>query len=659
MLLRLENISKSFGDRVLFSGVDLTVSAGDRIGLVGANGTGKTTLLGVAAGDASQDGGRRSLARGVRVGILRQEIDPSRPRSVREEAATALRHLDDLERELRELENRMAQFGRDGGEIPHALAERYDRIQGSFGAQGGFERGSRVERVLAGLGFDPEDRERPLSSFSGGWLMRVELAKLLLSEPDVLLLDEPTNHLDLPAIQWFEETLTDFKGGAIVVSHDRTFLRRHVRSVAELEAGRFALYQGGYDRYVVEREARQEELLARKRTQDQKIAAAERFIERFRAKATKARQVQSRVKALDKIERIELEPASRRKMRLRIPAPKRAGAVVMELEGVCKSYGETRVYEGVDLRIARGERVALVGPNGAGKSTLLRILAGVLPIDAGRRTPGHQVQPAFYAQHQIEALTETRTVLQELESVATTDDHPRLRGHLGAFLFSGDDVEKKVSVLSGGEKARLALAKMLLRPANLLVLDEPTNHLDIDACEVLEGALRQYKGTMVLISHDRTFINALATRVVEVRSGRLRELLGNYDDYLRKIEAAEASTPVRGSVPGHGRPVPEREPAAQPPALSHKERRQLDRERRKTREKAERRIEALEATILEKESALEALGWKLGDPEIHRDADRVRGLESERASLRQSIEALYQEWERLAAEIESLDQAPD
>jgi ATP-binding cassette subfamily F protein 3 len=658
MLLRLEGISKSFRDRVLFAGVDLTVNAGDRIGLVGPNGAGKTTLLGVAAGDESQDSGRRSIARGVRVGMLRQEIDPTQRHTVREEVASVLRRLDDLERELRELEERMASLGREGAEIPRALADRYDRVHGSFSAEGGFERESRIERVLAGLGFDPDDRDRPLSTFSGGWLMRVELAKLLLSEPDVLLLDEPTNHLDLPSIQWFEETLAEFKGGAIVISHDRTFLRRHVQRVAELEGGRWSVYQGGYDRYLVLREARREELLARKRTQDQKIAAAERFIERFRAKATKARQVQSRVKALEKLERVEIQPVSRRRMRLRIPTPERAGAIVMELEGVWKSYGETRVYQGIDLRIARGDRVALVGPNGAGKSTLLRILAGTLPVDAGRRIPGHRVEAAFYAQHQIGALTESRRVVEELESVATTDDHPRLRGHLGAFLFSGDDVEKKIAVLSGGEKARLALAKMLLRPSNLLVLDEPTNHLDLEACEVLEEALQQYRGTLVLITHDRSFINALATRVVEVRSGRLREFIGNYDDYLRKAQGPESVPAARGAVPGHGRREAEPGPGAEPATLPHKERRRLERERRKAREKAERRVQIIEAAILEKESAVEDLGWKLGDPEIYRDGDRVRGLESERNALREAIEELYREWERLAAEIESLDQAP-
>ena len=659
MLLQLDGISKSFGDRVLFAGADLTVNAGDRVGLVGPNGAGKTTLLAIAAGDDSQDSGRRSLARGVRVGMLSQEIDPTQRHTVREEAASALRRLDDLERELHELEERMAMLGRDGDEIPRTLAERYDRIHGSFSAEGGFEKESRIERVLAGLGFDPDDRGRPLCTFSGGWLMRVELAKLLLSEPDVLLLDEPTNHLDLPSIRWFEETLAEFKGGAIVISHDRTFLRRHVGRVAELEGGRFTVYQGGYDRYLALREARREELQARKRTQDQKIAAAERFIERFRAKATKASQVQSRVKALEKLERVEIPPVSRRRMRLRIPAPERAGAIVMELDGVWKSYAETRVYEGIDLRIARGDRVALVGPNGAGKSTLLRILAGVLPIDAGRWIPGHRVKAAFYAQHQIEALTETRSVLEELESVATTDDHARLRSHLGAFLFSGDDVEKKVAVLSGGEKARLALAKMLLRPSNLLVLDEPTNHLDLEACEVLEDALQQCEGTLVLITHDRSFINALATRVVEVRSGRLREFIGNYDDYLRKAEGSDRAPAKRGTVPGHGRREAEPGAGAEPATPSHREQRRLERERRKAREKAERRVQVIEAAILEKESAVEALGWKLGDPEIHRDGERVRELESERDGLREAIEDLYREWERLAAEIESLDQAPD
>ena len=520
MAIRLTGVMRRFGARVVFDGVDLEVAAGDRIGLVGPNGAGKTTLLRVAAGFDAPDGGERSIGRGERVGYLRQEIDPASAATVREEALTAFAAIDALEREMRELDERMAAHG----ELPAQLAERYDQLHTRFDRMGGFSREARAEQVLAGLGFGADARARRLSTFSGGWVMRVELAKLLLAEPDVLLLDEPTNHLDLPSLEWFDETLEAFPGGVVLISHDRAFLRKHTRRIAELREAKCTLYPCGYDAYLERKAQRRLELEAAARNQQKQIEHVEQFIERFRAKATKAKQVQSRIKALDKIERIEVPEEKKRRMRLRIPEPTRSGAIPLALRGVHKRYGETPVYEGVELALKRGEKLALVGPNGAGKSTLLRMLAGVLPFERGERELGHNAQVAFYAQHQLETLTPTRTVLAELESVAAFDDVPRLRGHLGAFLFSGDDVQKKVGVLSGGEKARLALAKMLLRPSNVLVLDEPTNHLDVDACEVLEGALAEYAGTLVFISHDRDFVNALATRVVEVRGGKLRAL---------------------------------------------------------------------------------------------------------------------------------------
>jgi ATP-binding cassette subfamily F protein 3 len=532
MLLRLEGVTRSFGGRDLFRDLALEVRRDDRIGLVGPNGTGKTTLLRIAAGDDVPDSGRVHIPRDVRVGMLKQEIDPGRDTTVFDEVASALSHLDALERELRDLESEMARLGAGGSDVPAEVGTRYDRVRASFEAGGGFERGARVERVLAGLGFDGSAGARPLHSFSGGWLMRVELAKLLLSAPDVLLLDEPTNHLDLPSIQWFENTLATYSGAAIIISHDRTFLRRHATRIADLDSGRFTVYEGGYDRYLEYRAERRNQLLADRAAQDRRVAETERFIERFRYKASKARQVQSRVKSLEKLERVEVGSDRSDAMRLRIPEPVRAGNEVLRLEGIHKSYGANPVYRGVDLLVRRGDRVALVGPNGAGKSTLLRIAAGALPIDAGKRTLGHNVEVAFFAQHQLEVLDPARSVFEELESASTVDDFPRLRGHLGAFLFSGDDAEKPVSVLSGGEKARLALAKMLLRPSNFLVLDEPTNHLDVSACEVLEEALAGYAGTLMVISHDRAFLNALATTIVDVRHGVLTTHLGNYDDYL-------------------------------------------------------------------------------------------------------------------------------
>ncbi|MGH0035270.1 MAG: ABC-F family ATP-binding cassette domain-containing protein [Myxococcota bacterium] len=647
VLLGVEDVGRQIGARPLFGHVSFQVRSGDRIALVGPNGAGKSTLLRILCGDDPPDEGRVIRPRRSCIERLRQEIDPAREVPVRDEAATALAHLAELEVELGELEQAMARAGERGEPVSDEVAERYDQVRSAFEHGGGFAREARVETVLAGLGFDEEARGRPLSRFSGGWLMRVELAKLLLAEPDVLLLDEPTNHLDLPAIQWFEETLADFPGGVVVVSHDRAFLRRHARRVVELDgAGRFNVYEGSYDRYLAQRAQRREELLARQRNQDREIAHMERFVERFRAKASKAKQAQSRLKALEKVERIEVEPDRRARMRLRIPEPARTGEIVMTLSDIHKSYGDTEVYRGVDLEIRRGDRVALVGPNGAGKSTLLRIVAGALPFDSGERTPGHNVQVAFYAQHQLETLDPDNHVLGELEAVARTDDVPRLRGHLGAFLFSGDDVEKKVSVLSGGEKARLALARMLLRPANFLVLDEPTNHLDVEACEVLEDALSGFGGTVAFISHDREFINAIASRVVEVKDGELREFLGNYDDYLRKSSGSGGAADA-GAAPRAGGD------AGAPPA-DPKAARQRDRARRKARERAQRQIARLEESILEEEKQIESAGWELGTPEVYRDAERTRETEARREALRASVAERYREWERLAEELEEL-----
>ena len=657
MLLRLEGVARSFGGRTLFRDVAFTIHRTDRIGLVGPNGAGKTTLMKIAAGLEVADSGRVTMPRDVRVAMLRQEIDPDRSCSVRSEVTSAFAELAAIEREMHELERQMEELAHAGREIPSDLTDRYGDCRTRFELGGGFERESRVERILGGLGFDAERIDRPLDSFSGGWLMRVELAKLLLSSPDVLLLDEPTNHLDLPSIQWFEETVAAYPGAVVIISHDRTFLRRHVNRVAELEGSGLTVFDGGFDRYVQQKALRREELVANKRTQDRKIAQTERFIERFRAKNTKAKQVQSRVKALNKLERVELADERTSKMRLKIPSVTRAGRSVLRLEGIRKSYGDTVVYEGVDLSIERGNRVALVGPNGAGKSTLLRIAAGVLPFDAGERTLGHNVTVAFFAQHQLEALDPRRSALEELETAAMLEDIPRLRGHLGAFLFSGDDVRKKVSVLSGGEKSRLALAKLLLRPSNFLVLDEPTNHLDLTSREVLEDALVGYGGTLLLISHDRAFLNALVNRVVEVDHGHLREFPGNYDDYLRKKSAPARPEPVATKL--EKPKLPSQQAAPKSAALSKQARiaaRERDRDRTRRHKRATRRLAAVEEEIREREERLEEIAWRLGDPEVHRNPDAIREVEAERDEIRNRVDELYREWERLAAEVEAGEQ---
>ncbi|MDP6978360.1 MAG: ATP-binding cassette domain-containing protein [Myxococcota bacterium] len=662
MLIRIQDLAKHIAGRTLFADASLGLGRRDRVGLVGPNGAGKSTLLRIVAGDDVADHGEVHFARGVRVGMLRQEIDPQQTHSVQQEAGRALSHLDALEREMRDLEAQMEAAGAKGETLSTSLAERYDQISTRFAHAGGYEREARVASVLAGLGFDEEARLRPLSSFSGGWLMRVELAKLFLSSPDVLLLDEPTNHLDLPAIQWFEETIADFDGAVMIVSHDRTFLRRHATRVAEVDGtGRFTVYEGNYDRYLVQRREMREHLLARKQNQDREIAQMERFVERFRAKATKARQAQSRIKALARIERIEVASESERRMRMKIPAPPRSGEVVMNLIDIHKRYGDNTVYDGVDLMIRRGERVALAGPNGAGKSTLLRIIAGALEIDGGERVPGHNVEVAFFAQHQLESLHPDATVLQELERDAQTDDVPRLRGHLGAFLFSADDVDKKIGVLSGGEKARVALARMLLRPANLLVLDEPTNHLDIVSREVLEEALAGFAGTLVFVSHDRAFINALATRVVDVNHGKLDDNLGNYDDFLAR-RAAQAARTATEDVPSEAAPAPAKTPAddgkqkgsAAAADKPNKAERAAMRTRKKSHDRVARKLEKIEAEIASEEEKLQAFSWKLSDPEIASDAVRLQELDAERAALQETIDDLYRDWERTSDELAAL-----
>ena len=663
MLIRLNDLARQIGGRTLFEHASLGLNPGDRVGLVGPNGAGKSTLLRMVAGDEPCDHGEVIKSRGVRIGMIRQEINPGLSHSVQQEAATALARLDELESEMRDLEQQMSSLGEHHQEIPSAIAERYDSVSSQFTHGGGYERESRIAAVLAGLGFDDEARGRPLSSFSGGWLMRVELAKLFLSDPDVLLLDEPTNHLDLPAIAWFEETIVAFEGAVVVVSHDRTFLRKHATRIAEVDGtGRFTVYEGNFDRYLELREEIREHLLARKLNQDREIAQMERFVERFRAKASKAKQAQSRVKALSKIDRIELAPDAKRRMRMKIPDPPRAGRTVINLTDIHKSYDGKKVYEGIDFQILRGDKIALAGPNGAGKSTLLRIVAGTLDFDAGERVPGHNVEVAFFAQHQLEALHSELTVLEELERDAPSEDFPRLRGHLGGFLFSGDDVDKKISVLSGGEKARVALAKMLLRPANLLVLDEPTNHLDIASCEVLEQALASFAGTLVFVSHDRAFINALATRVVQVNYGVLTEYIGNYDDFMAKKSALERRQ-GRGAVadsvsaePPRKLPAPATEaaPKAKPAPKLSKAERAAQRERRKAHDKVQRQIQRIEKLIEQEERSLEALGWKLGDPKIASDATQLQELQAERVGIQQLVEEQYRDWERLSDELSAL-----
>ena len=547
-MIQIENIGKSFGGQVLFHDLTWHITRDQRIGLVGPNGAGKTTLCRILTGAMEVDSGQVRRAKSATIGYLPQEIASAGDGTVLGHLLAGFPEVQRLEAEMELLTAEMAE-GEDGGS--EELTHRYGELQHQYESLGGYSLEARAKAILGGLGFLSDDFFKPLATFSGGWRMRVALGRLLLQAPDLLLLDEPTNHLDLESLQWLEDFLGAYEGTVMIISHDRYFLNRVVDHIAELELGRFALYRGDYDEYQAQKLARQEQIEAAQRNQAEQIEKMERFIRKFRYKATKARQVQSRIKMLERIERVEVLRAPKR-IHFRFPQPPRSGTSVCDLRKIRKAYGDNVVYTGVDFRLLRGDRVALVGVNGAGKSTLLKIVAGVLPFERGSRVLGHNVSVHYYAQHQLDALNPGNSVLEEVAAVADIETQPRLRTILGAFLFSGNDVEKPVAVLSGGEKSRLALAKMLLRPANLLCLDEPTNHLDVTAREILEEALEQFEGTMLFISHDRYFINRIATKVVEVRDNRLWEFAGDYDYYLEK-KAGEQ--PEAGSLDADGRPL--------------------------------------------------------------------------------------------------------
>jgi ATP-binding cassette, subfamily F, member 3 len=662
-VIQLGGVSKGFGGHVLFRDVDWDIGDRERIGLVGPNGAGKTTLCRILAGVDEPDTGQVSLPRSVTVGYLPQEAAGSASGSVLAEALSGFDSVWALEREMEDVARALETTPDD------ALTQRYGELQHRFDALGGYRLESQAKAILSGLGFRADELARPLTEFSGGWRMRASLARLLLLAPSLLLLDEPTNHLDLASLAWLENFLSTYDGTVVVVSHDRYFLNRMVTSIADLTPDGLVVYPGDYDDFLVEREARRELLEARARNQAKRIAEVERFIERFRYQATKARQVQSRIKALEKIERIEL-PGSRRGIHFSFPEPPRTGRRVATLIDIHKAYGDNVVYSGVNVAVERGDRVALVGENGAGKSTLLKVLAGVLPFERGERTLGAHVAVHYYAQHQLDALNPTRTVLEELEAVAPEATHTRLRTILGAFLFSGDSVEKKVGVLSGGEKARLALARMLVRPAALLCLDEPTNHLDLASREVLESALAGFPGTIVFISHDRYFINRIATVVVEVARGVLTSYPGSYDDYLeakergiqpaapapivRPVEnrrAAEARAPASGRDGRHpSAPAASTARTATPAAASPAAPAVRVIRKRGTAEIRElkRRVEDLERQIHSLERRIAEIGALLTNPKLYIDGDRVREVSRERKEAEERMSGLLREWEDLA-----------
>jgi len=651
-MITLEDISIQFADRVLFADLSCLIGHHERMGFVGANGAGKTSLLKIMAGMVSPDTGSVSKAKYVSVGYLPQDGICVGGNTLYEEVESAFEEVIALREKLDEAHARLGALSSSSAECVETLAicgELQHRLEDLDAHQ----MESKVGRVLAGLGFAQHDFHRITDEFSGGWQMRIALAKLLLREPSVLLLDEPTNHLDIESQQWLEEYLQRYDGAVILVSHDRAFLDALCSRILVLAHGRPELYVGNYSFYEKEQAGRRQLRLSAYENQQRQIDQAQRFIDRFRAKATKASQVQSRVKQLEKIKRIEIEDAEA-PIRFRFPPPPASGRVVMELQGIEKSYGENRVLEGVDLTIYRGDRIAVIGVNGAGKSTLARVLAGVEAIDAGNRAIGYNVMAAYFAQQQAEDLEATKQALQIVEEVAVGDTRKALRNILGAFLFHGDDVFKPVGVLSGGEKSRLALAKMLVQPSNFLLMDDPTNHLDMRSKDILQDALQNFKGTYVIVSHDRAFIDPIVSKVLEVRHDGVDLHLGNVSDYLHRKRMDEGNRKDSffsgESGASAGRSLG---------GASEKERRRREAEQRqelsRTLKPLKERLRHIEESIAQKESRRTEIETLMAVPDFYGDGDTVRMTAEEYSLLKSRLEGEYEEWTEVSEKIGSIE----
>ncbi len=545
-MIQLTEAGKRFGPKTLFEDLNWLVTPKERVGIVGGNGTGKSTLLKVMAGIEGLDYGTINGMKGIRAGYLPQDGINLTGRSVFDECMSVFEYIRAMEAEQKELEHRMGELDHESFEYQQ-ISERYNHLQAEFTARDGYNIESRVGGVLTGLGFSKEDWQKRVEQFSGGWQMRIALAKLLLEEPNLLLLDEPTNHLDLEARNWLENYLANYPNAFVLISHDRYFLDVTVTKIVEIWNKKVWFYTGGYSKYESQKADRRVQIESAYRNQRDRIEALESFINRFRAQATKAKQVQSRIKELEKIERIEIPP-DEKTIHFRFPQPKPSGRIVAEFRNVSKSYGTKTVFSGANFNIERGDRIALVGINGAGKSTLIKLLSGEEPVTTGEYTLGHNAEPDYFAQDQYKVLDPESSILYDLGTVASRASNTELRSVLGCFLFSDDDVFKKIGVLSGGERNRYALARMLMNPSNFLLLDEPTNHLDMRAKDVLLRSIEEFQGTVVFVSHDRYFIDKLATRVFEVADGAVTLYNGNYEEYLyRKSGAAEAAAAAQAA----------------------------------------------------------------------------------------------------------------
>ena len=653
-MLTLSGIRKAYGERLLFADATLQVNRQDRIGLVGPNGAGKTTLFSFILGLDTPDEGQVTIERGVSVGYLPQETAPAGDETVIELATAVTPEYVRLRRILK------------AWEADHPVEalhpeEIHDDVHDRFNQLGGYRLEAKARQILAGLSFRPEDLDRPAAELSGGWVMRAHLGRLLTVEPDLLLLDEPTNHLDLEALLWFQEYLKTYPGALVVISHDREFLNQLVGSIVEIRQSRLLRYRGNYDDYLVQREAQEQQLLAAWKHQEREIARLMEFVNRFRAKNTKATQAQSKLKQIERMEKIEAPAGEEAKIDFQFPQPQRSGQRVIKLENVDHAYGDRVVYRGLSFQAERGQRIVLVGPNGAGKSTLLKLLAGVLTPQTGTRTLGHNVKVGYYSQYRVDMLNPERTVLEEAM------DTPRLVGEqfartlLGCFLFRGDDVFKRVSVLSGGEKSRLALVKLLLDPPNLLLMDEPTTHLDMSSIDALTYALDQFEGTLIFISHDVYFIRVLANLVVHINAGRLTLYPGGYEYYLDKIKAGSARAALTAAGVGapQARPGLDRAPRPVSATPSRKDQKRLEAEQRQARSRERKAqqevVRSLEAEIHQLEERHRELVAELENPETYQNSGQAVRLNRELMGIQERLAELNPRWEEEATRLAALE----
>ena len=664
-MIQISSLTKTFGDRVLFDHVTWQISDGERVGLCGPNGSGKTTLLKIFAGLEECDAGSVVKPADVTMGYLPQDGLTHSGRTVYEEAMLAFEPLMAVKAEMHGLEERLGHPDVPDGEHEQMLA-RYSDLQDRFRLHDGYSIDLKIATVLAGLGFSQADFHRPAETFSGGWQMRIALAKLLLARPNLLLLDEPTNHLDLEARNWLESYLHDYPHAVILVSHDRYFLDTVVTRIAEVYLRTLNDYPGNYSHYLEESQARLERVREAKRQQDDEIGRMKMFIDRFRYQATKAAQVQSRIKMLDKVVPIEVPP-ERKRVHFSFPISVRSGRMVLELKRVRKAYGDNVVFGRADLHVERGDRIAIVGPNGTGKSTLMRMLAGAEAPDSGDRHPGHQVVMQYFAQDEASRLDPELTVYGTLEAGSPNQMVPAIRNILGGFLFSGDDIYKRVGVLSGGERTRLAVARMLLRPSNTLLLDEPTNHLDLDSKDVLLDALEDFGGTLIFVSHDRYFVEKLANRIVEVGGGEAHSFPGRYEEFLwRKERQARDTRPAAGgAAPPERPPVASRRPpaaaaaAAGPPTSKPtKAERQAEadarreaqieaRRRDRARKAHQAKIAALEDRIATCEAEIKQIEATMSDPGFYQDRAAAQPVVDRHQALMWEVGDLMHQWEEL------------